>query len=81
MFQEVKTGTDDQVLGTADGNTPLRRVMFVIIESGSALVFFFFQLIRLVLLTLVATTDAYYIFASLHTMPNVIIRVNGFFFD
>ena len=39
VFREVKTGTDDQVLRIAGRNTPLRRAMFVIIESGSTLFF------------------------------------------
>ena len=82
VFQEVKTGAEDRMLGVADGSTPLRRVIFAIIESGTAL--FFFQLIRLILafqtvLHPKPAINAYYIFASIHTMLNVIITVNDFY--
>ena len=73
MFQEVKTGTaDDQILGVTGGST-LRRVIFIIIESGMAL--FSIQLARLVV-TIVdndAAYDANFLIGSIHEMLNVII--------
>ena len=73
VFQEVKTGTaDDQILGVTGGST-LRRVIFIIIESGMAL--FSIQLARLVV-TIVNTDaahDAFYLIGSIHEMLNVII--------
>ena len=82
VFQEVKTATtDDQTLGMTGGGT-LRRVTFIIIESGMAL--FSIQLARLVLAAIFAitTTDeaaykvynAYYLIGGIHEMLNVIIR-------
>ena len=76
VFQEVKTGTaDDQILGVTGGSR-LRRVIFIIIESGMAL--FSIQLARLVV-TIVQTDaahDAYYLSASIHEMLNVIMTIN-----
>ena len=78
VFQEVKTCTaDDKVLGVI-GGSKLRRVMFILIESGAAL--FSIQLARLVV-TIVnndndtdASIDAYYLIRGIHQMLNVIIR-------
>ena len=75
VFGEVKAGTaDDQMLGVTGGSR-LRRVIFIIIESGMAL--FSIQLARLVV-TVVPTTDAaydaYQLISSIHEMLNVIIR-------
>ena len=74
VFREVKTGTvDDQMLGVTGGST-LRRVIFILIESGMAL--FSIQLARLVVT--IVTTDAAYVAYELifgiHEMLNVIIR-------
>ena len=79
VFQEVKTSTaDDQILRVTGGST-LRRVIFIIIESGMAL--FSIQLARLVMVaaivnnTMDAATalDAYFFIVSIHAMLNVII--------
>ena len=72
MFQEVKTSTvDDQILGVTGGST-LRRVIFIIIESG--MVLFSIQMIRFVL-TIVPTEPSYLLlFIGMQQMLNVIIR-------
>ena len=79
VFQEVKTSTaDDQILGVTGGSR-LRRVIFIIIESGMAL--FSIQLARLVMgvaivnNTMDAATvqDAYYFILNIHGVLNVII--------
>ena len=75
VFQEVKTCTaDDQVLGVTGGST-LRRVIFILIESGVTL--FSIQLARLVV-TVSYDTDAYrhafYLISGIHEVLNVIIR-------
>ena len=55
VFREVKTATaNDQILGVTGGST-LRRVVFILIESGMAL--FSIQLARLVV-TIVKTDAA-----------------------
>ena len=79
VFQEVKTSTaDDQILGVTGGST-LRRVIFILIESGMAL--FSIQLARLVVtIVLTVTPDpvyalaAYELIFAIHQMLNVIIR-------
>ena len=75
VFQEVKAATaDDQTLGVTGGST-LRRVVFIIIESGMAL--FSVQLARLVVTivnTDAANHAAYYLISGIHEMLNVIIR-------
>ena len=77
VFQEVKTATvDDQTLGITGGST-LRRVIFIIIESGMAL--FSIQLARLVVIVVMINTnaatvqDAYDLIVCIHDMLNVII--------
>ena len=77
VFREVKTATvDDQTLGVTGGNT-LRRVIFIIIESGMAL--FSIQLTRLVVIVVMINTnaatvqDAYDLIVCIHDMLNVII--------
>ena|SRR5271156_392567 len=74
VFREVKLGTaDDQILGVT-GGSKLRRVIFILIESGMAL--FSIQLARLVV-TIVPTEAAYAAYGligSIHEMLNVIIR-------
>ena len=73
VFREVKTATaNDQILGVTGGST-LRRVVFILIESGMAL--FSIQLVRLVV-TIVKTDgaqDAYYLINGVHGVLNVII--------
>jgi len=69
VFQEVKTActVDGQILGVTGGGT-LRRVIFVLIESGMAL--FSIQLVRLVV-TIVITEPANhagYLISSTHKM-------------
>ena len=77
VLQEVKTSTaDDQILGVTGGSR-LRRVIFIIIESGMAL--FSIQLARL-LVSIIGNTDAaydaFYLIASIHEMLNVIMTIN-----
>ena len=74
MFQEVRTCTaDDKILGVTGGST-LRHVMFILIESGAALLPI--QLIRVVV-TLNYDTDAYrytlYLIGGIHQILTVII--------
>ena len=79
VFQKVKTSTADaQILGVTGGST-LRRVIFIIIESGMAL--FSIQLARLVVTIVgIMTPDPVYALAAfslivtIHEMLNVIIR-------
>ena len=78
VFQEVKTSTaDSQNLGDTSGST-LRRVIFILIESGMAL--FSIQLARLVtaILASIVPTDAayaaYYPIVGINEMLTVIIR-------
>ena len=75
VFREVKTSTaDDKILGVTGGST-LRRVIFILIESGAAL--FSIQLARLVVTVSFDTDayrDAYYLISGIHEMLNVIIR-------
>ena len=81
VFQEVKTANaDDQNSGVTGENT-LRRVIFIIIESGMAL--FSIQLTRLVVGVVVSlvTTDAsyynaYLLIVCIHEMLNVIMTIN-----
>ena len=75
VFQRVKTGAvNNQILGS-DGGSILRRVIFMLIESGMAL--FSIQLARLVcsIVTTDAAYSAHYIFLGIHDMLNVIIRL------
>ena len=80
VFQKVDTSTaDDKILGVTGGST-LRRVMFIIIESG--MVLFAIQLARLV--ATIATTDAVGTDANdfiigIHEMLNVIMTINHWF--
>ena len=75
VFQEVKTCTaDHQVLGVTGGST-LRRVIFILIESGVTL--FSIQLARLVVTVSFdteASRYAFYLISGIHQMLNVIIR-------
>ena len=74
VVQEVKTDTaDDQILGVTGGST-LRRVIFIIIESGMAL--FSIQLSRLVvgIVKTDAASDAFYLIGGIHDILNVVIR-------
>ena len=78
VFQEVKVGTaDDQILGVT-GGSKLRRVIFILIESGVAL--FSIQLTRVVVTVVHVLTGTNASFAPLvfligiHEMLNVIIR-------
>ena len=76
MFREVKNATaDSQNLGVTGGST-LRRIIFIIIESGMAL--FSIQLTRIVVsnMTTDAANDAYYLIGGIHEMLNVIIIYN-----
>jgi len=73
VFRQVKTGTvDDQILGVTGGNT-LRPIIFILIESGMALLSI--QLARLVV-SVVATDSAYNsrtLIITIHEILNVII--------
>ena len=80
VFQGVKTATvDDQNLGDSGRNT-LRRVIFIIIESGMAL--FSVQLTRLVvgivatIVTTDAANDAYPLISGIHEILNVIMTIS-----
>ena len=74
VFQEVKISiADEQILGVTSGST-LRRVIFIIIESGMAL--FSIQLARLVVTIVItndAANDAYVLITTIHEMLNVIM--------
>ena len=74
VFREVKIATaDDQTSGVTGGST-LQHVIFIIIESGMALLSI--QLARVVA-TIVITDpayDAFTIIVGIHGMLNVIIR-------
>jgi len=82
VFQRVKTSTvNNRTLGVTDGST-LRRVIFLLIESG--MVLFSIQLARLVV-TIVTTDAAYYAFeliVGIHQMLNgitptiILVRVS-----
>ena len=78
VFWEVKVCTaEDRILGVTGGST-LRRVIFILIESGMAL--FSIQSARLLvtIVGLLIGTDAPYaaflLIAGIHEMLNVIIR-------
>ena len=75
VFRQVKRATlDDQILGVA-GGTPLRRIIFILIESGMAL--FSIQLVRLVLtlhIDIYAAFELIQIVVNIHELLNVIIR-------
>ena len=76
VFQELKTATaDGQNLGITGGST-LRRVVFILIESGMAL--FSIQLTRLVAVIVTTDTavDAFYLIAGIHEMLNVIMMID-----
>ena len=78
IFQEVKSCTaDDQILGVTGGRT-LRRVIFILIESGMTL--FSIQLTRFlvsivyVLTGTNATHSAFIFIFGIHEMLNVIMK-------
>ena len=80
VFQEVKACTaNDQCLGVTGGST-LRRVIFILIESGMAL--FAIQLARLLVsiaVKILATDASYNVYAliiPIHEMLNVIMTIN-----
>ena len=85
VFREVKSTSDDQILGATGGNT-LQSMIFILIESGMAL--FSIQLVRLVLDILqnwpgsMATLNPYPLITGIHEMINVIIRsdISAFYF-
>ena len=79
VFQEVKACTaDDQILGVTGGST-LRRVIFILIESGAAL--FSIQLARLVVTIwcdhMGASHNGFYLIGGIHEMLNVIIFIRS----
>jgi hypothetical protein len=76
VFLEIKAATTsvERTLGTT-GGTKLRHVIFIIIESGMALLAI--QLVRIVLYNLSpapANFIAYDIFTTINQMFNVIIK-------
>jgi hypothetical protein len=83
VFLKVNATTTsvERTLGTT-GGTQLRHVIFIIIESGMALLAV--QLVRFVLFNLPVQTDstynAYIIFIGINEMFNVIIRSIRFYF-
>ena len=76
VFQAVKTSVaDGQISGvTASDGSPLRRVIFILIESGIAL--FSIQLARLVVIMVGtnAALKAEGLIGPIHEMLNVVIR-------
>jgi hypothetical protein len=82
VFLKVKTNTTsvERTLGTT-GGTQLRHVIFIIIESGMALLAV--QLVRFVLYNLPVPSEsvdnAYIIFIGINEMFNVIIRSVRFY--
>ena len=56
VFREVKTTVDDQILGMT-GGSKLRRIIFVLTESG--IVLFFIQIAQLVLSVITGTDTAH----------------------
>ena len=88
VFLEVKANSVEPTLGSLSsnaGDTKLRHIIFIIIESGMAL--FAIQLVRVVLTSMPAVqTDessvysALQIVISIHEMVNVIIRSVHFYF-
>ena len=78
VFQEVKIGTaDDKILGVTSGSK-LRRIIFILIESGMAL--FSIQLTRFLVSIVYLLTDtdasfsAFQVVLGMHEMLNVIMR-------
>ena len=74
VFRQVKTTSNDQILGITGGST-LRRIIFVLIESGFALLFI--QVFRIVtnVVNTEAVRNAYPIIFSIHDAFNVIIQL------
>ena len=74
VSQEVKTSTSDDQMLVVTGRNTLRRVIFIIIESGMAL--FSIQLSRLVvgIVKTDAASDAFYLIGGIHDILNVVIR-------
>ena len=81
VFLEVKAATTsvERILGTT-GGTKLRHVIFIIIESGMALLVV--KLAQFVLYNLPSELayDAYIVFININEMFNVIIRSACFYF-
>ena len=82
MFRQVKSISDERILGAAGGST-LRSLIFVLIESG--MVLFSIQLFRLVIASILVWTDVafklnnvYPFIIGIHQMLNVIIRSDIF---
>ena len=81
VFRAVKP-TPEERISDVTRRSPLRPLMFVLIESGMLL--FSIQLVRLVVGSVSAPTDvvdAYAVIASIHEMLNVIIKSNIFYFS
>ena len=79
VYREVKDcNGDDRILGGTGGSTLLRRIIFILIESGMAL--FSIQLARLLVSIVILFTDpnvphpAFLLIIGIHEMLNVIIR-------
>ena len=80
VFRAVKL-TPEERISDVTRRSPLRPLMFVLIESGMLL--FSIQLVRLVVGSVSAPTDvvdSYAVTASIHQMLNVIIRSNISYF-
>ena len=90
VFLEVKPTSVEQTLGSTGGSTKLRKIIFIIIESGVAL--FAIQLVRVVITSLLhwqlqavrtpplRLVVALNIVISIHQILNVIIRSVHFYF-
>ena len=73
VFWQIKTISNDQILGLTGGGT-LWRILFIIIESGILLLFIqVFRIVAIVMKT-DAANNAYSISVAMHNTFNVIIR-------
>ena len=81
IFKVFRAVKPEERISDVTGGSPLRPLIFVLIESGMLL--FSIQLIQLVVGSVSAPTDvvdAYAITFSIHQMLNVIIKLNIFYF-
>ena len=76
VYWKVRHTSEDRDLGIGGGNSRLRSIVFIIIESGMAM--FSIQLVRFVLYIL--ELDAEYLVVGINQMFNVIIQPVIFIF-
>ena len=83
VFREVRAASNERILGTTGGDT-LRAIIFVLIESGTAL--FSIQFVRLVIILVSifyrnkGSYEGYSLVSRIHKMFNVIIQLRHFYF-